>query len=112
MTKERQITNNDTITIRRAGPEDRATLKRLAGRDSTVLPDDDFLLAEIGGNSWAAIGIRTGALAADPFHPSAEVAELLRMRVRPAENRNLLARPRVPLLRRLARSSAVIGPVG
>jgi hypothetical protein len=85
-------------------------LDRLAGRDSTVLPDDDFLLAEVAGEAWAAIGIRTGALAADPFRPSGEVAELLRMRVRPAGIRNVLARPRVPLLRRLARSRAVIGP--
>jgi hypothetical protein len=97
------MNNHDTITIRRAGPKDRATLDRLAGRDSTVLPDDDFLLAEVGGEAWAAIGTRTGALAADPFRASGEVAELLWMRVDRARDRAMIARPAAPLLRRLVR---------
>jgi hypothetical protein len=81
LTKEGEINTADTITIRRAGPQDRMALARLAGRDSTVLPDDDFLIAEVAGEAWAAIGLRTCALAADPFRPSGQVAELLRMRV-------------------------------
>jgi hypothetical protein len=97
------MSNHDTITIRRACPRDWETLDRLAGRDSTVLPDDDFLLAEVAGEAWAAIGIRTGALAADPFRPSGEVAELLRMRADRARDRAMIARPAAPLLRRLVR---------
>jgi len=81
VTTEGEINNDETITIRRAGPQDRATLDRIAGRDSIVLPDDDFLIAEVAGEAWAAIGTRTGALVADPFRRSGEVAELLRMRV-------------------------------
>jgi len=104
------ISNDDTITIRRAGPQDRTTLDRLAGRDSTDLPDDDFLIAEVAGEVWAAIGLRTDALVADPFRPSGEVAELLRMRVEPAGNRTVLARPRLPLLRRRLVRRAVVGP--
>jgi len=79
--KEDQINTQDTITIRPAGPEDRTALDRLAGRDSATLPDDDFLVAEVAGEAWAAIGIRTHALVADPFRPSGQVAELLRMRI-------------------------------
>jgi hypothetical protein len=105
------MSNDDTITIRPAEPNDRATLDRLAGRDSTLLPDDDFLVAEVAGEPWAAIGLRTGALAADPFRPSGEVAELLRMRVLGAENRAPIAGPDLAPLRRLARR-AVMGPAG
>jgi hypothetical protein len=105
------MSNHDTITIRRAGPKDRATLDCLAGRDSTALPEDDFLLAEVAGEAWAAIGIRTGALAADPFRPSAEVGALLRIRVDRARDQTVMARPAPSLFRRLARRAAV-GPAG
>lgn len=103
------MSNDDTITIRRAGPADGATLDRLAARDSTDLPGDDFLIAEVAGEAWAAIGLRTRALVADPFRPSGEVAELLLMRVDREAEGTVFARPRVPLLRRLARR-AVVGP--
>jgi hypothetical protein len=93
----------NTITIRRAGPRDRSALVRLAGRDSTVLPDDDFLLAEVADETWAAIGLRTGALVADPFRPSGDVAELLRMRVERAKGRTVIAHPARAMLRRLGR---------
>jgi hypothetical protein len=39
--------SHETITIRRAGPADRAALERLAGRDSTVLTVDEYLIAEV-----------------------------------------------------------------
>jgi hypothetical protein len=81
----------DTITIRRAGLHDRTALDRLAGRDSAVLPDDDFLIAEVADEAWAAIGLRTLALVADPFRPSGQVADLLRMRVERAGARELVA---------------------
>jgi hypothetical protein len=105
------MSNHDTITIRRADPKDRATLDRLAGWDSTILPEDDFLIAEVRGEAWAAIGIHTGALAADPFRPSADVAELLRIRVDRARDQTVIARPAPSVFRRLARR-AVVGPAG
>jgi hypothetical protein len=92
-----KINTADTITIRRAGPEDRTALDRLAGRDSAVLPDDDFLIAEVADEAWAAIGLRTRALVADPFRPSGQVAELLRLRVERSDGRELLASPAAPL---------------
>jgi hypothetical protein len=73
--------SDDTITIRHAASGDRQALDRLAGRDSTVLEDDDFVIAEVGDEPWAAIGLRSGTLVADPFRPSGGVVELLRMRV-------------------------------
>jgi len=70
----------DQITLRRAADGDRRALARLADLDSTALPDDEFLLGEVAGVPWAAVGLATGLLVADPFRPTAEVAELLRLR--------------------------------
>jgi hypothetical protein len=68
------------VTIRRAGSSDGRALDRLAGRDSQRLPSDDFLIAEVGGEPWAALGIHSGVVVADPFRPSADLVELLRLR--------------------------------
>jgi hypothetical protein len=68
------------ITLRRAADGDRRTLARLAELDSTALPDDEFLLGEVAGVPWAAVGLTTGLLVADPFRPTTEVAELLHLR--------------------------------
>jgi hypothetical protein len=73
--------SDDTITIRHAASSDRQALERLAGRDSSVLEDEDFVIAEVGDEAWAAIGLASGTLVADPFRPSGGVVELLRMRV-------------------------------
>ena len=73
-------TKTDTIMIRRATAGDAPHLERLAGRDYQRLPGDEFLIAEVAGEPWAAVGIHTGALVADPFRPSAEVAEMVRRR--------------------------------
>jgi hypothetical protein len=94
---------SDTITIRRTTPADRQALDRLAGRDSKLLPDDDFLIAEVANEPWAAVGIRTGILLADPFRPSGDVAALLRMRADHARDGALIARSVPPLRRWLAR---------
>jgi len=72
----------DQITLRRAADGDRRALARLADLDSTALPDDEFLLGEVAGVPWAAVGLATGLLVADPFRPTTEVAELLRVRAR------------------------------
>jgi hypothetical protein len=74
------MTALDNITIRGASVADADALDRLAGRDSTRLPGDDFLIAEVAGEPVAAVGIRTRAVAADPFRPTAEAVELLHLR--------------------------------
>jgi hypothetical protein len=70
----------DGVTIRRTNGSDGGALDRLAGRDSQRLPSDDFLVAEVGGEPWAAVGIHSGAVVADPFRPSADLVELLQLR--------------------------------
>jgi len=74
------MTAIDTVTIRRAGSADAGALDRLAGLDSKRLPHDDFLIAEVDGEPRAARGIRSGAVVANPFRPTADLADLLRLR--------------------------------
>lgn len=75
-------TTTDRITIWRASTGDAESLERLAGLDSKRLPDDDYLIAEIGGEPGAAVGIRTRTVVADPFRRTAEAVDLLRLRAR------------------------------
>jgi hypothetical protein len=95
--------------MRRARAADRAGLECLAGRDSRVLPDDDFMIAEVDGVAWAAIGVRSREVLADPFRPSGPIAELLRIRVASIEDGHLPP-PSPPLLARLARRLATLTP--
>lgn len=74
------ISLTDTITIRAATPADRDRLSRLAQRDSATVPAGPLLVAESDGAIRAAIAVETGRLIADPFHPTAALAELLRTR--------------------------------
>lgn len=70
------------IVIRRGAASDARALWRLAALDSAPAPSPgpDVLIAEVEGKLVAAVS-RDGAIA-DPFLATAELVELLRMRVR------------------------------
>jgi hypothetical protein len=68
------------LTIRRAWPEDARALRRLAGLDSAAVPAAPVLLALAGDQLRAAVSLRDGTAASDPFHPSIAALELLRVR--------------------------------
>lgn len=70
------------ITLRRAVDGDARALATLAELDSQRLPDDEFLIGEVAGEPWAALGIGSGVLVADPYRPTVQLAELLRLRAR------------------------------
>jgi hypothetical protein len=72
--------NIDSLTVRRAGAEDAAQLLRLAALDSADVPTGDVLLAESSGQLLAALSLDDGHSVADPFEPTAEMTELLRLR--------------------------------
>jgi hypothetical protein len=82
----------DPIVIRRAYPDDASALTRLAQLDSTRLPADGYLVAEVEGELKAAIGLDTGAVAADPFHASAPLVRLLGMHAEALKRRERAAR--------------------
>lgn len=89
-----------SVTLRYSTPADQAPLARLAELDSSTPPAQPALLAEVDGQLRAALALTSGAVVADPFHPTADLVNLLRARAR-----QLNATPRVPRLRRLRSSS-------
>jgi hypothetical protein len=70
----------DTIIIRRAGAADGRVLVRLAALDSAPVPSPASLIAEVDGVAVAAVDLTDGHVVADPFAPTADVVELLRLR--------------------------------
>ena len=72
----------NTLTIRPADLADLAALDRLAALDTASPPTGDVLVAEVGRELWAAVEVDSGAAIADPFHPSADLVELLRLHAR------------------------------
>ena len=69
-----------SLTIRTATSADEFAVRRLAALDSSSPPAGDVLLAEIGDELWAALSVETGDAIADPFRPSADLVDLLRLR--------------------------------
>jgi hypothetical protein len=91
------------LTIRHADAADAGALVRLAALDSAYPPTGDALLAEVGDDLWAAIELDTGAAIADPFKPSGDLVDLLRLRASLLQDGEKPARgPRRRLLPRAA----------
>lgn len=76
------MSTHGPLTIRRAIPNDIRALADLAGRDTADPLEGEVLMAEVDGLPWAAIELTTGRVVADPFRPTAEMVELLRMRAK------------------------------
>ena len=68
------------LTIRRAVPADAPALARLAVLDSAQELGGDVILAEVGGELWAARSLTDGRVLRDPFRATSEAAELLALR--------------------------------
>jgi hypothetical protein len=62
------------VTIRHAVPADASALGVLARLDSSHPPRGAILVAEQGGELWAALSLDDGHLIANPFRPSGELA--------------------------------------
>jgi hypothetical protein len=78
-----------TVVIRPAqGIEDTVALRSLAELDSKKIADGPALLAEVDGEARAALSLADGRIVADPFHPTADLATLLRARVDGGERRS------------------------
>ena len=68
------------IRIRVAHEADLAAVTRVAGRDTRRPPAWPILVAEVGPEIRAAISLTDGEVVADPFHRTAELVEMLRIR--------------------------------
>lgn len=75
------------VTIRYAFPDDAAALTTLAAVDSQSVPEGVLLVAEVGGELWAAVSVTAKGSIADPFRPTADVRALLEARARQLRRR-------------------------
>ena len=82
------------ILIRHSGIGDEAALERLAALDGRTLPEGSFLLAEVDGELVAAAPLEIDeAPLCDPFRPTANLRELLRLQAAHVrQHRHALAR--------------------
>jgi hypothetical protein len=71
---------DDTITIRHSTCGDREGIVRLGELDGRPAPAGEMLLAFVDGELRAALPLSGGEPLADPFHPAADLLELLRFR--------------------------------
>jgi hypothetical protein len=77
---------SSTVVIRIARSEDRSAIDRLAQLDGhppledRTLEDRTLMVAEVEGEVRAALPLDGGEPIADPFRPTAELVEMLRLR--------------------------------
>ena len=67
------------ITIRQATSADAFALRRLAALDDAQALRGDVLLVEQAGEIRAALSLENGRAIANPFAPTAELVEMLRV---------------------------------
>ena len=67
------------ITVRRADHRDARALIDLVQLDGKDPLAEPVLIVEQGGLPRAALSLADGAVAADPFHPTADLVALLRL---------------------------------
>jgi len=73
-------TLNRQIMIRPGYADDERALRRLAALDSALNPPPaPLLVAEVDGELGAALSLHDGSVIADPFRPTAQIVELLRV---------------------------------
>ena len=72
----------EPITITHSTEADEAKLWRLAALDDRRAPRGPALLAYVDGDLRAAVGLVDGRAVADPFHPTADIIDMLRFQAR------------------------------
>jgi hypothetical protein len=100
-TTSRDADGGGNLVLRRGRPADAAELTALAQLDSARPLTGPSLVAENHGRLVAAVSLHDGRVVADPFIPTADVVEMLRLRT--AGGRSAKARPRRGLPRLMPR---------
>jgi hypothetical protein len=72
----------EPITITHSTQANASEVWRLAALDDRRAPKAPALLAYVDGELRAAVSVRDGHAVADPFHPTAELVEILRFQAR------------------------------
>jgi len=84
-------TSTNAIVIRHATDADACLLAKLAILDSRPQLTGPAMIAEVAGSARAALDLRDGSVAADPFFPTGDIVELLRVHAKSlAPKRSLL----------------------
>lgn len=97
-----QSPHDGRVTLRFGSAADDGTLARLSTLDSSKPPAHPVLLAEVNGQLRAALGLSDGMAVADPFHPTADLIDLLRARARQlGDSRQITRSGRLPSWSRL-----------
>jgi hypothetical protein len=78
-TQPEEATMAPEIRIRQATTADEFALRRLALLDDRPALRGDVLLAEEAGDLRAAISLENGRVVANPFAPTAQLVDMLRM---------------------------------
>lgn len=76
------LEREEPIVLRRAIRADGLALARLQQLDGRTLPAGDRVVAQVNGELVAAAHIPSGVAVADPFVPSAAIAELVSLHAR------------------------------
>jgi hypothetical protein len=92
------------ITIRPAYADDARALRRLAELDSSAIPSEPLLVAEVGDEIQVAVSMSDLRAIADPFVPTAHVVDLVRGHIRQS------ARTRTRRRRLLSKLSPALSP--
>jgi hypothetical protein len=90
------VATGRSVTLRFASAGDQRSLARLAELDSSAPPAQPVLLAEVDGQLRAALAVTDGTVVADPFHPTADLIDLLRARARHLDATPWIKRSRRP----------------
>jgi hypothetical protein len=73
---------NQPLIIEHADSSDMPAVWRLAALDDRRAPHGPALLAFVGEELRAALGLRDGHVVADPFHRTEDIVEMLRVEAR------------------------------
>jgi drug/metabolite transporter (DMT)-like permease len=79
--RSHDMSHSDDFTLRLCAPGDAFALERLAQLDSTHYGGRRMLVADVGHEIVAALPLDGGAAIADPFRRSAELVDLLHLRL-------------------------------
>ena len=77
--RPRQVASANVV-VRRANERDASALAALAALDGVEAPVGTTLVAEVDGSLRAALPLDGGRAFADPFRPTAQLVELLKLR--------------------------------
>jgi hypothetical protein len=77
---ELELLGGRPVTIRYACADDDAVFERLAALDSAAIPPPPILVAEVDGEPRVALSLGSSEVVADPFHKTAPLVELVRVR--------------------------------